>query len=151
MNREENLERIRVERARFEAALNRLTPEQWLQPGACGSWTVRDVLGHIVFWEQDFLHNLELMRRGEPLYEITNDQVDATNDAAYQHYKDLPLDEMRAEFDRSHQQVVAWLTAAPQEELDRPFMYRRTVGEFVEYDTWGHYAEHMPDLEKFLG
>jgi uncharacterized protein (TIGR03083 family) len=150
MNREENLIRIRVERGRLEAVLARLTPAQWLQPGACGPWTPRDLLGHIVHWEQHFMADLECMKRGEPLHEIQNEEVDAINAAAYQRYEDLSLEEMQAEFSRSHRQVLDWLRTVPEEDLRCPYLYKMTLGEFVEMDTWGHYAEHLPDLEKFL-
>ncbi len=151
MNREQNLFRIRTEHARLEAALARLTPEQMIQPGACGEWSAKDLLGHFIHWEQHMLADFERLKCGEPLHEIQNDEVDPINDAAYQKFKDWSLEDLRAEFDRSYRAVLAWLENVSEEDLRRPYLYHLTVGEFVEMDTWGHYAEHLPVLEKFIG
>lgn len=150
MNREQNLFRIRTEHAKLEAAFSRLTPAQMLLPGACGTWSAKDLLGHFVFWEQHMLEDFARLKRGEPLHEIKNEEVNPLNDNAYQRYKDWSLEDLRAEFDRSYRAIVAWLETVPEEDLALPYLYNLSVGEFIEMDTWGHYAEHMPGLEKFI-
>lgn len=41
-----------AERADLAALLRSLTPEQWQTPTLCGDWTVRDVVAHLLSYEE---------------------------------------------------------------------------------------------------
>lgn len=143
---------IGVSRARLEAALGRLTAAQMLQPGVCGDWSAKDMLGHIVAWEQHMLTDFARLFAGEPVREFADDaEIDAINAATYARCRDVPLAEMQAEFARSHAQVRAWLESVSAEQLARPYLYRRTVAQFIPVDTWEHYDEHTAQIEAAFG
>ena len=149
ITKQENLQQLRESRARLDEALARLTPEQLLQPGVVGEWSVKDIMAHVISWEQHLLSDYGKLFSGEEVREFeSNDEINAINAATYARYRDIPLPEIRAEFERSYQQVVAWLEAATDEQLSTPYLYKMTVGEFVKVDTWGHYAEHIEQIEK---
>lgn len=40
------------ERGDFAAFLETLTPQQWEEPSLCGDWTVRDVVAHVISYEE---------------------------------------------------------------------------------------------------
>ena len=42
----------RAERAEFAALLHELTPEQWAAPTLCTEWPVRDVVAHVISYEE---------------------------------------------------------------------------------------------------
>ena len=50
----EFLNDIQVERKRLERNLNNLTAIDMTQQGVVGEWSVKDVLAHLVAWEQLF-------------------------------------------------------------------------------------------------
>ena len=51
----------RAERAEFAALLHELTPEQWEAPTLCTEWPVRDVVAHVISYEE--LDKRALVRR----------------------------------------------------------------------------------------
>lgn len=149
-SKEELLRRLRDGRAELEAALAQLTPEQMLQPATCGAWSVKDMLGHIVSWEQHMLADYARLFSGQPVYEVNDADIDATNAATFERVRGIPLEEMRAEFARSYRQVEAWLESASAEQLATPYLYGMTAGEFVRIDTYEHYEEHLAQVRAFL-
>lgn len=152
MDKSENLARLREERAKLEAALAGLSPEQMERPGVCGAWSVKDLLAHVASWERHLLSDLEKMRRGEPLLEVGGDGTfNQINEDNYLRSRDWSLEEVRAESESSYSQVIQWLEGASQAELDRPYLYGMTLGDFVKVDTWEHYAEHRAQIERFFG
>lgn len=46
------LDDAQKERTALEELINALTPEQIIQPNVIGEWAAKDVLGHLVEWEQ---------------------------------------------------------------------------------------------------
>ncbi len=56
---------IDQERGKLEAILVTLKPEQMVEPGVVGEWSVKDVLAHLVEWEQMALGWYRAGLRGE--------------------------------------------------------------------------------------
>src|SRR5438552_16603438 len=52
---------LSASRAELESVLSQVPPERMTEPGACGSWSVKDVLAHLAV-ENDWLA-LQLERR----------------------------------------------------------------------------------------
>jgi uncharacterized protein (TIGR03083 family) len=48
----------RAERADLAALLRELTPEQWEAPSLCAEWPVRDVVAHVVSYEELDSHGI---------------------------------------------------------------------------------------------
>jgi len=46
------IETAQTERGLLEQLLANLTPEQMTQPNIVGNWSTKDILGHLVEWEQ---------------------------------------------------------------------------------------------------
>ena len=59
------LAELGASRAELESVLSHVPPERMTEPGACGSWSVKDVLAHLAV-ENDWLAlQLERRARGE--------------------------------------------------------------------------------------
>ena len=62
----ELLQEIGVERSRLDALLEQLTPRQMTQGGATlAGWSVKDILGHLIGWQQMNLDWYAAGLRGE--------------------------------------------------------------------------------------
>lgn len=147
MNKQENLERLTSARERLDAAITRLTVEQLTRPGGCGEWSVKDILAHVVFWEQDLLRGYASLRRGEAVREYSDQEINAVNARVRRENFTRPLAEVMDEARASFRQVSAWLAVLEEDELARPYAYGLTLGEFIKVDTWEHYEEHVPPIE----
>jgi len=55
---------MQTEHSKLEALLNSLNEEQMLRPDVVGTWSVKDVLAHLTWWEQtmisEIVHSVEL-------------------------------------------------------------------------------------------
>ena len=47
---------MRAERREIRELLGQLTPDQWRQGSLCAGWTVRDVVAHLVAWDEALLY-----------------------------------------------------------------------------------------------
>src|SRR5262245_24350904 len=90
MNRQELLAKLQVGREQLEAALIRVDPLRVMEPGLHDSWSVKDLLGHLGWWEQravDIYDALLNNRSSDPaLAEIPIDELNKralTENTAY--------------------------------------------------------------------
>ena len=68
------IEVVRVAGDRLGDELARLTPEQWDLPGACGVWTVGEVVAHLTQWADAYRAFIEAQLISQlasnPLYQL---------------------------------------------------------------------------------
>lgn len=156
LTKAELLDAIRAGRKQLEAALAQLNESQMTQPGVESNWSVKDVLAHIVAWEQRMVLWVGQALRGEvPAIPATWDEVHRLNEQSYWENRDRPLSEVLAEFQRSYPEALAVVEAAPEEDLMNPerFGWREGVplARVVAANTWWHYAEHIESIQAWLG
>lgn len=107
LNKDIILERIRVERRRLEKNLAELSEDEMLQPGVVGEWSVKDLLAHLVDWEQRFLRWYDEGLRGlipeTPEPGLTWQDLDILNQRIFEKHRHRALDDVLAEFHASYQ------------------------------------------------
>ena len=57
-----------AERDELERKIARLTPAELVFPGTMGEWSVKDILQHLVDWEQRWISWYEAGKRGEAVH-----------------------------------------------------------------------------------
>jgi hypothetical protein len=146
--RTELIEKVTTDRRRLEQNLSMLLPDEMLQPGIIGDWSVKDILAHLAEWEELFLSWLDAARRGEtpevPGHGSTWRNLDPLNQFIYQKHRDQDLDSVIEEFDSNHAALVACLDGLSEEELFIPgyFYFAGTarlenwVDAFASHDRW---------------
>jgi hypothetical protein len=72
--------------------------------------------------------------------------MDAVNADVLLKAKTISVQQALEDFPQSYRQLMDWLKILDPVELDRPFMYGMSLGEFIAEDTWKHYREHLPLL-----
>jgi hypothetical protein len=122
----ELLREIAVERSRLDALLGQLTPRQMTQGGATlAGWSVKDILAHLVAWQQMNLDWYATGLRGErPKIPALRD-IRKLNDRIYRKHHRRSLKAVLADYRAFHQKVLELIEEVP----DRDFA---TVGRF----TW---------------
>ncbi len=156
----ELLNRLHTEHARLEQAVDQLTEAQVTQWGIIGTWSVKDMLPHIMHWEQFALGELEPAMHGErpaqpvsatPQDEESDDEINARVVAQY---RDVSLRDVRAAFDHSFQRVVAVVEALDETDFTADSRVARVLGESVVAclgnNTYEHYAEHSAMIRDWL-
>lgn len=155
-NKAELLEDIQVQRRRLEANLAVLTQAEMRAPGVVGTWSVKDVLAHLVAWEQLFVSWYEAGLAGEmpataPVGMSTKAIADL-NQRIYVQNRRRSLKTIQAEFTTSHQRVWACLQAIPEEAMFAEGLYawtgKLTLTEYIAGNTCNHYRWATTQIRK---
>jgi hypothetical protein len=126
----ELLHLTRQERSALEAKITGLSPAEMTYPGSMGIWSVKDILQHLVDWEQRWISWYQAGKRGEPV--VTPEegynwrQMGVLNEKYRLKWKDRPLDEVMAAFHDSYRQIWQIIQGIPQEEMLALNMYSWT-------------------------
>jgi hypothetical protein len=143
MEKAEILNKILEEHEKIEKTLAGIDPTRMDDSDSEDAWTVKETLAHITAWEQVLLADYARLVRGESIHELGSDEeINGLNAETRERGKIMALSQVLAEFASSYRQIIKWLENLPETELDRPFAYDMTLGEFIGEDTWKHYAEH---------
>ena len=149
---------IDQERGVLEAFLETLTPEQMVEPGVVGEWSVKDVLAHLIEWEQMVLSWYRAGLRGEvpelPAPRYKWNQTPQLNQAIYEKHRDRPLDEVTEQFHASHQEMLGVIQELSNEELFTAGRYawtkKNTAGTYFVSATSSHYLWARKEIRKGL-
>src|SRR5207244_1597482 len=73
-----------------------LSNAELVEPGVSGAWSVRDIIAHVTWWEEEALTHLPLIVAGgrPPRYSVTYGGIDAFNAKRTEERKDLLLVEV---------------------------------------------------------
>jgi hypothetical protein len=136
---------MQTEHTQLETLLNTLSDEQLLHPGVTGSWSVKDVLAHLTWWEQamisELLHGVELDPGlgGEPW------STERANTLMVEAQRETPLSEVLATFHNSYHQILQMVEGFTEVDLANDEIYTHLVN-----NTGNHYAEHRRWIEAGL-
>jgi hypothetical protein len=134
------LERLGRTWAEFESSYAGLSDAELQIPGVTGEWSVRDIIAHVTWWEEEALKNMPLIREGGrgPRYSTKYGGIDAFNALMTEQRKGLSLAEVLRQHDEVHAQLLAYVRAAPEELFARETRFRRRL----RFDAYGHYPIH---------
>lgn len=145
--------RINEEYQRLAGLIDQLSSAQMEQPHAVGTVSIKDLLAHLIAHEQRAIQELRFARQGQqlPIDHAANDSFNAGAVTAI-----TPFDpaSVRAAWDRSMQQVLATIQGLD----DADFLPTSALVQMLEdsidgalgNNTYGHYAEHRPDVEAWI-
>ena len=91
-------------------AVDGLSPEQMIV-AIDGDWSVKDILTHVASWDELILPDLRRLRRGRvpTLASNPDEATDKWNDLLMAFRRNLPLDQVIAEFAETRAEVIAVL------------------------------------------
>ncbi|MFQ5578025.1 MAG: DinB family protein [Anaerolineae bacterium] len=134
------LNKIETARRRFNRHYQSLPVTALEGPDLPNGWSVKDLLGHISAWEQYLVDRLTGAETGP----ISDAEIDARNRATYQQRKDWSWQDVEAEAQTTFVRLSATLKSLPPEQLDD-----RLTAQLIAVNTFDHYAEHQPWLERW--
>jgi hypothetical protein len=117
-------------------ALDGIPEERLEERGAAGDWSLKDLFGHIAFWDDQAGQEIERALAGLPRQD--NDWQ-AMNEADHAARQGRTLPEERAAMHRAHAALVEQLEGVAGIDAAR-------VDEAVRGGSYGHYEEHIPDI-----
>jgi hypothetical protein len=157
LNKDIILERIVAERRQLEKNLEGLTPQEMVEEGVIGGWSVKDILAHLADWEGRFLGWYEAGLRGEvpqtPAPGLSWSQMDTLNQQIYEKHRDRSLEDVQVEFQRSYQRLLRTVEEIPEEDLFTPGRYawmgKGTLAGYILANTANHYRWAKTGIRKW--
>ena len=122
-------------------------------PALSNGWTVKDMLAHLGAWENRADYLYQMLSRGRPVEDGVTD-FNQFNAVTYQANQGRSLDVIRAEEIAAFTRLRAVAETAPEAYLFDPAQFSWTEGrpfvDWIAWNTYDHYAEHLPDLRAWL-
>lgn len=124
----------------FNDSFAGLSEERMLQPGVTGDWSVRDILAHVSWWEEETLKHLPEILQGIRLqrYSVLYGGIDAFNALKTEAWRSFTLAEVRARLEATHRRLIEYLQSVPEEHFSSGGRFLRRL----RLDTSSHYPIH---------
>jgi hypothetical protein len=110
----------------------------------CGTWSVREILGHISGWHREMLPGLERLARGEKPFAagVSYNDVDAWNAKFAGAKQGWTSADILRELEQAHGDFMRVAETVPDERV----VPERTAYKLVDANSRHHYQEHSQDI-----
>ncbi len=121
-----------------------LADDQVLLPGVTGAWSIRDLIAHVTWWDEEAITHLPLILAGgtPPRYSVKYGGIDTFNALMTERKAGLSLDAVRHEFAETHARLVDYLASLSPDDIMVNDRFKRRL----RLDTYGHYPIHTADI-----
>jgi hypothetical protein len=157
MTKDELLATMRAERARWEALLAEVGEGRMEEEGATGHWTVKDVVAHVMWFEQWVVDRLEERAQGKPYVESELDAMyfHDRNAVIYDLHHGRPLADVLADGRRIFEKLYRWAERLTEEELQNPGLMPDFPADWPGWKTfenmsYQHIERHMVPVRAWL-
>ena len=140
MNKEQLFKRLEKSWEELAASYTGLTEAQLVAPGVTGDWSVKDLVAHVTWWEEEALKYLPLIQANgrPPRYSVTYGGIDAFNAQMRESRRSLPFQEVMRQRDEIHRRLLDYLQDISDDQIKSETRFRRRL----RLDTYHHYNEH---------
>lgn len=140
---------IQKARSEYSAVYAGLSEEEMTRrPGPQEDWSVKDQIVHLIWWEDYALVRGALLLAGERTSKRKD--FDAINAQVFAMGEHLPLADVLAAFESNLKRLGALCEGISEEQLNDEADNRRPPYWLLVTDTFEHYREHQPDLERYV-
>ena len=152
------LETIEVERNALEQLLDELSPAQMEESGVVGEWSVKDVVAHLLEWEQMVLRWHAAGLKGKvpvtPAEGFNWAQLPQLNQQIFEKHHNRPLADIQKEFNTSFRKILKTIQGLSDEDLFTRGRYawtkNNTLGAYFISNTSSHYKWARTNIKKGL-
>lgn len=125
----------------------------WLTPGVCGVWSVKDIIAHLASFEHMLIEVLSTFssKGPTPILEKRAALGDAFNDVEVASRKDRPVAEVLAEYEDAQAETMVLIRQIPVETIRRSgsmpwYGDEYALDDFIVYTYYGHKREHCAQI-----
>jgi hypothetical protein len=156
--REELVNEIMSERAKLEALLKTIPPDVFASKKVAGEWTAKDVISHVISWEQMVILWVTSGYAGKtipvPAEGFKWSDLPALNDKIYREHKNEPVDEVMDKFQKSYKQIMNLLNSISEQDLFTPGLHKwqnkNMLAAYFKSSTSSHYLWARKEITKGL-
>ena len=147
MDRSQLLKRLDKAWEALKASYIGLSEGELMEPGVTGDWSVKDIIAHVTWWEEEALTHLPLILAGgrPPRYSDRYGGIDAFNAQMAEQKRVLSLSEVLRQRDDTHRRLIDFVGSVPEDQIARETRFRRRL----RLDTYGHYPKHAEAIRSW--
>lgn len=142
--------------AALTATIDAMPPRELILPGANGAWSAKDEVAHVTFWEERILVVLRATLADEdpPHPPLVGNavKIDAMNAEIFARSRGHRIDDVFADAERTHTDLIGAVAAFPDDALFDPhrfaWMNGDPLGRAVATNTYLHYPEHTGNIQR---
>ncbi len=145
VGRDQILAEIETQWTHLAGLIDRVPAHRMENAVVVGTWSVKDLLGHITTWESETIGNIERFldpQRGDMR---SYPDADRFNEGAAQAKKALPLAEVTRDLEETHAGLLEFLKSLPE-----PAFQQEEISRRIKMDTHDHYKEHAETISSWL-
>jgi hypothetical protein len=151
------LKDIHTERGRLERLLSSLSAEDLARPGVTGNWSVKDLLAHLVAWEQLFIDWYQAGLKGSAFaitpVGMSKNAIHEINQRIYDQNKSRTLDDVLTKFHASYKYIVSLIEGIPEQDIFAHARFSWTgklkLADYIAGNTCNHYAWAKLQIRKW--
>ena len=154
MEKEEFIQLVETERAKFDFAVEKLRDNNDIMSPVSDNWLVKDVIAHVVWFENEMI-TLINSRSMTHNIDIWNNPVDRRNQLVYELIKDQKSEQVIDDYHLTGKELINLLKEMdPQMYIDSS-LYEAMPSDWpphvvIRGNTYTHYPDHLKNLkEKF--
>jgi uncharacterized protein (TIGR03083 family) len=128
----------------------------WTTPGACGVWSVKDILAHLASYEHVLVDVLNTFLGGGPTLYLARwgEPGGGFNDAEVEARRAKTVAEVLAEFNDTHARTMELVARIAPETLREAgtlpwYGSEYALDDFIVYTYYGHKREHAAQIAAF--
>ncbi len=156
--REALLKEIYQERDKLEDLLATIPPDMFASKQIMGEWTAKDILSHLIAWEQMVILWVKSGYEGRiipvPAEGFKWNELPALNDKIFRDHKDDPPAMVMKSFSESYHQILDLLTSLPEQDLFTPGLHKwqnkNTLAAYFKSSMSSHYLWARKEIVKGL-
>ena len=147
------IDNIQTERAAWETLIEQIDQERLTSPGVAGSWSVKDIIAHITWFEREMVSLVKAHALvGSELWNLPTDERNA---AIYEEIRGASLDRVLEDSAQVHQQILELLPTLSDKDLTNPESFPDMPPDWqpwliIAQNTYEHYQDHIKDVERWL-
>jgi hypothetical protein len=157
----ELIESTHIERGKLETKIAGLTDDEMVSANTMGKWSVKDILQHLVDWEQRWIAWYVAGKIGDPV--VTPEagfnwrQMGKLNELYRQKNEERPLVDVLSDFHTSYKQILDVIEEIPEPEMLAIGMYAWTgklpliawiAGNTCEHYQWALQMIHPISIRR---
>ncbi len=145
--KKELFESIRTTRELLEKKFSKLMPKQMVWPGSMDDWSVKDILAHVVDWEQRFIEWYKAGQKGEipetPAPGFTWRELPKLNQEGFEQHKNDTLEDVLERYEKSYLEILELVKGMKEQEIFETRYYEWTGNSslltWIAANTSSHY------------
>ena len=150
MRKTDLLRELKDARAALRAALDGLSGDELLRPGAVGIWSIKDTLAHITAWEAELVTALNQAQNGQAPSMMSIEDIDEWNEEQYHVSAGRPLEAILSDLEGVFKMVLSMVEDYDERDLTDgrryPWMEGEPLAYLIEENAYLHEREHAEDI-----